>query len=91
MATEKISPQRINKKDPYKFLNNLTFTHESINNIIDFLKLGEVPAGLDNRQLKKFLNRFSTNWEIQDGALVFTPLELEAIATEDIDPLLKEI
>ena len=91
MATEKISPQRINKKDPYKFLNNLTFTHESINNISDFLKLGEVPMGLDKRQLKKFLNRFSTNWEIQDGALVFTPLELEAIATEDIDPLLKEI
>ena len=41
-----IKPLQINKKDPYKFLNNLTFTKDSLTDIGKYIEGGILPKDL---------------------------------------------
>jgi transposase InsO family protein len=87
----KTMSQKISKRDPYKFLNNLTFTQEIVDLIRHYATSDELPVGLDARQKRKFIARFSKNWEDREGKLWFVPLQLEAVTEGDIDARLAEM
>ena len=88
-----MTEQIINKKNPFKYLNNLTFTKKSINQIIKYINTGILPKFDDERQKKKFIKRFSKDWSYWEEKkfLHFDPLEIVAVPIERIEKSLQFI
>lgn len=70
------------KKQIYRFLNNLRFTDAHIDQIKNYITNGVEPPEMDARQRATFIQRFHHQWEVQDHELVFTPLNVIAVAEE---------
>lgn len=82
--------QKISKKNPMNFLNNLTFTTTSIKPILEYITKGTIPD-LEDRPKKKFLKRFSNDWKCENGNLKFIPLNLIVITTDNIQKTLQDL
>lgn len=84
--------KKINKQDPYKYLNNLTFTNDQIDKIKLYLKTDELPNNLNERQKKAFIKNYSMNWNInENGELIFIPLNLKVVLNNDINSILEKL
>lgn len=79
----------ISKKDPFKLLNNLDFSSQNVEDIIFYIKTGQLPPFADERQKKKFISRFSKDWTVRDGRLMFTLLNLEVVTPENVQEALE--
>lgn len=86
-----ITKQIISKKDPFKFLNNLTFTQESLNDIVTYIKLDQIPPNMTPRQEKKFISRFSKDWVFDGQNVIFKPLQIIAVPEDHKVELLTEM
>ena len=86
----KMEKLKINKRNPFNYLNNLTFTTESIKPIVEYLTNGIIPD-LPDRPKKKFLKRFSNDWKVENNQLIFVPLNLLVITENNIDETLQTL
>lgn len=87
---QKVERMKINKKNPFNYLNNLKFTTETIKPIIEYLTTGNLP-NLTQRPLQKFIKRFSNDWKYENNNLVFIPLNLTVITEDKVHDMLKEL
>lgn len=82
---------KYNKVQVYKYLNNLDFTEQFINEVKDYLQTDKLPEFTDDRAKRKFIKRFSRDWSILNGYLYFIPLKLVVIPHDEIQERLQEI
>lgn len=83
--------KKINKKNPFGYLNNLKFDNKTIDTVIKYLQTDELPKGLNERQTKKFIEHYSMNWIVENKDLIFEPLDLIAVCEDDIEEVLTEL
>jgi transposase InsO family protein len=81
----KVTANKVSKKDPFKYLNNITFTLKKIHDIQMFLKHERLPEEYSKRQIRTFLKQFSTDWVLnEEGIPYFAPLDIYPVCEEDI-------
>ena len=64
-------------------LQQYNFTKENINNIIAFIKNKTLPPKLNTRQANAFIKKFKQDFVVVKGNLVYEPLNLIAVPSDD--------
>jgi len=71
-------------------MNNIKYTSDLIQNVIDFLTNNKIPKNLSRGQFYRFKNRFSSGkYKVKNGKLFFG--ELEVIPSNNKDKVLMEM
>ena len=81
-----------NNRNIYLKLNNYDYSRANLDDVIDFLKNGNVPDGLTPLQKSTFLKRYGSGEFVLKGrggkTIVYTPLALELVCTDDVEKTL---
>lgn len=64
-------------------LQQYDWDRSSISQIITYLESGVLPERLDNRQKARFREKFQTNFTTDGKVLVYTPLNLKVISSDE--------
>jgi hypothetical protein len=83
-----------NKYDPdiYLKLNNYGFSDKSISDVKTYLATQALPVSLNTSQKRtRFIQKWSKDWRIDQGKLIYTPLNLTVVSDGERDTVLKGI
>ena len=64
-------------------LQQYNYTKENINLIINYLKTKTIPPKLNARQRKAFVEKFGKDFTVEKNLLIYTPLNLIAVPSDD--------
>jgi hypothetical protein len=78
--------------DIYLKLNNYGFSDKSISDVKNYLATQTLPVSLNTSQKRtRFKQKWSKYWEMRNGKLVYTPLNLTVVPDEERNSVLKTI
>ena len=83
-----------NKYDPdlYLKLNNYGFSDKSISDVKNYLDNKTLPISLNTSQKRtRFIEKWSKDWEMRNGKLIYKPLNLTVISDGERNTVLKTI
>ena len=64
-------------------LQQYNYTKENINRIINYLKTKTIPPKFNARQRKAFVEKFEKDFTVEKNLLVYKPLNLIAVPSDD--------
>ena len=64
-------------------LQQYNYTKENINRIINYLKTKTIPPKFNARQRKAFVEKFGKDFTVEKNLLVYKPLNLIAVPSDD--------
>jgi hypothetical protein len=78
--------------DIYLKLNNYGFSDKSIANVKNYLANQTLPVSLNTSQKRtRFIQKWSKDWRIDQGKLIYTPLNLAVVPDGERNTILKSI
>jgi hypothetical protein len=76
----------------YLQLNNFGYSDASLAEVMDYLRMKVVPASMDtNPKKRRFIQKWSKDWEVKSGKLIHTPLNLTVVPDDKRNDVLKSI
>ena len=76
----------------YLQLNNYGYSDESLANIKAYLLHKTIPKSLDTTQkIRRFRDKWGKDWEIQNGKIMYKPLNLTVVPDDERDVVLKKM
>lgn len=84
-VSKNITSKNKSRKISLHVLQQYDWERDSINQIIVYLNSGkrEVPKAYDRRQRSRFLEKFAHYFVVKNNALVYAPLNLEVVPSDD--------
>jgi hypothetical protein len=78
--------------DIYLKLNNYGFSDKSIADVKNYLANQTLPISLNTSQKRtRFIEKWSKDWEVRNGKLIYTPLNLTVVSDGERNTVLKGI
>jgi hypothetical protein len=78
--------------DLYLKYNNHGFSDKSISDVKTYLAIQTLPISLNTSQKRtRFKQKWSKDWEMRNGKLVYTPLKLTVVPDKERNTVLKNI
>jgi hypothetical protein len=75
----------------YRKLNTLDFSDENLAIIINYLTNNSLPSTFASYKKKRYEQLFSTDFKLENGYLIYIPLNLKVIPNSEIESTLKDI
>ena len=71
----------------YRKLNTLDFSDENLAIIINYLTNNSLPSTFASYKKKRYEQLFSTDFKLENGYLIYIPLNLKVIPNSEIEYL----
>ena len=74
----------------YRKLNTLDFSDENIQIIINYLTNNSLPSSFAAYKKKRYEDLYKKDFKVDDGHLIYIPLNLKVIPDSEIESTLKD-